>query len=57
MTGTIIGPALKPNDCTSNTCCTFDTTQCSVCFKDSTFLFIKQHKLWNDMYLKTLRFN
>ena len=49
------GPVSRPKDCSLNPCCNF--WHCSLfrwkhCLKDLTFLFIRQHQLWNDASLR-----
>ena len=51
------GPVSWPKDCSSNTCCNF--WHCTLfwqkhclCLRDLSFLFIRQHQLWNGAYLR-----
>ena len=48
-------PVSRPKDCSSNTCHKFWLStlfQYKHCLKDLTFLFIRQHQLWNDASLR-----
>jgi len=48
-------PVSRPKDCSSNTCHNFwhsTLFQYKHCLKDLTFLFIRQHQVWNDASLR-----